>query len=194
MIILIPISMKPSVTHFDSIVNYRNPEDDVLQICTLRVREGRKYRTVMVVRVLNGEYEIARYLVSEIDNQDESGYSTDTFYAARVPKIVRTLVDDWTCEYVHDSHSLFTWRTEMGQNYDEGVPSGLMSMIFGKGDFEGLAKRLSEPYADETDGNLVLTHDEISDNITDRDNSGNDTMPSVFDRYFRSDNWKNSVE
>lgn len=186
MIILIPIERKSSTNHFDTIGRFRNPEDEGIHFCILRVRQERKYRAVLVVRCFQGEHENQRYLVSEVLNTNDSCESVDTFNQARIPKIVSELTQDWTCEYVNLSHDLFTWRTKMGENYDEELDKDLMLQVFGRGDFVGLAQRLegcwvAEPYAKEE--NSPLTQNETSVNMEFKDST-------AFSDYITSEEWK----
>jgi hypothetical protein len=200
MIALVPCEIASSMNAFTLVAEHKHKDGYGIEFRTMRSRGD----TLIIIRLFDDGREYERLVVIEIDNANISNEATEMFNSRRVPNVISMLMQDWVCEYIYSSHELITWRTLIGGNFvpkstllttdkkedtiKKDKPStGSLMIMFDDVILSGF--EFQEPFTDK-DRNDIETYRSMKEETND----GDDVMPSAFDSYFRSDDWKHSIE
>lgn len=114
MIVLVPVELKSSMSAWETVATHKATNGYGVEFCTMRNRNG----TTIVMRLFDEGREFNRLTVLEVSSTSIDNMASDRIHHRRVPKLVTMLMEEWVCEFIHDSHEFITWRSLMGENFE----------------------------------------------------------------------------
>lgn len=193
MIILIPMRMDISITHFQF-------DGDLPHVGDIYASFGviiEKNSAAIIMCICDGQREFDRRYVAELRDNETGNTSTLSFNPRRVPAIIKQLKKEFLIEW-NGGIPFIQYRGLIGEDYAKENPEkplfypntgSLMGMMF-----TAMGFIVEEPYADETPVSVeVYVHGVLQDKnspLTDLQKSDNLKEDNAFKRFINSSEWK----